>query len=177
MKNDLDMEAMKFNLGDTIYWVESSCNYRKQVPCPMCFGKCFVTIVLGDGSQTQTSCGFCDHGYEGPRGTATVWEPHARVESGVITGVSTKNGPRYEVGSHTVEESAAFSTKETAELERERQYSLEVDRAKKWFEDSFVNCKKKQVWSAGYHKNCIASAERTISWHKLRLGMIEEKIK
>lgn len=141
----------------------------------MCFGKCFVTIILGDGSQTQTSCGFCGQGYEGPSGTTTVWEPYARVEVGVISGLSTKNGPRYEVDYHTVEETAAFSTKEAAELERERRYSLEVDRAKKWFEDSFVHCKKSQVWSAGYHRKCIKSAEHTIRWHQYRLGLIKEK--
>lgn len=164
---------MKFSMGETIYWVESSCNYQKRVPCPMCFGKLFVTIILGDDSQTKVSCGMCERGYEGSTGTATVWEPNARVESGLISGVSTKDGIRYEVDRHTVEEAKAFKTLEAAEIERERQYSIEVERAKEWFKQSFVNCSKKQVWSAGYHRNSIASSERNIEWHKLRLGLIK----
>jgi len=66
---------MKFSLGETIYWVESSCNYQKAVPCPMCFGKRLVTIILGDESQTKIACGFCERGHEGSTGIATVWEP------------------------------------------------------------------------------------------------------
>lgn len=164
---------MKFNMGETIYWVESSCNYQKRVPCPMCFGKLFVTIILGDDSQTKVVCGMCERGWEGATGTATVWEPNARVESGVISGISTKYGIIYEVDSYTVEESKAFKTLEFAEMEKERRYEAEVDRSKHWFKDSFVNCSRKQVWSAGYHRNSIASLERNIEWHKLRLGLIK----
>lgn len=166
---------MKFNLGDTIYWVESSCNFQKQVPCPMCFGKLFVTIILGDGSQTKIDCGFCEHGLERPSGVATTWEPDARVQSGIVTGISTRDGYRYEVGHRTIDDVDAFSSQVAAETERDLRYEIELERSKEWFKSSFINCKKKQIWSAGYHRGCIASAERTIEWHKLRLGMIEEK--
>jgi hypothetical protein len=141
----------------------------------MCFGKRFVTIILGDDSQTKVSCGFCERGCEGSTGTATVWEPSARIETGVISGKSTRYGIKYEVGYRTVSASNAFSNAELAESERVKQYALMVEVANKYFQDSFVNCKRKQVWSAGYHKNCIASSERAIKWHRLRLGMIEER--
>ncbi len=141
----------------------------------MCFGKRFVTIILGDESQTKIICGFCSHGLEEATGTATVWEPSARIGSGVISGVSIKDGIKYEVGWKTVSEHYVFSNESDAEVQREIQYNFEVERSKKWFENSFINCRTSQIWSAGYHKNCIASAEKTIQWHKLRLGMIKEK--
>lgn len=164
---------MKFNLGDKIYWVYSSTNYGKPMPCPMCFGKRFVTLILGDESQTKSACGFCERGMEGSTGTATVWEPYAAVRSGVISGISTKDGIRYEVGYETIKEYEAFSTEADAQIECDKQYSLAKERAKEWFEKAFIDCKKKQIWSAGYHKNCIKSAERNIEWHQLRLGMIK----
>ena len=51
----------------------------------------------------------------------------------------------------------------------------EIERRKLWERDHFITATKKQVWSAGYHRGCIESAERTLNWHKMRLCMIKEK--
>lgn len=166
---------MKYNIGDTVYWVESSCNFQKQVPCTMCFGKKVVTIILGDDSQTKIECGACERGMDRSTGFMTVWEPNARIESGKISGVSTKGQITYEIGYRNIYETSLFSKSEDAEAERKKQYEIEVERAKEWFKQSFHTCSKKQVWSARYHKDCIKRAERDIEWHQLRLGMIKIK--
>lgn len=164
---------MKYNLGDTVYWVESSAYYQKQIPCPMCFGKCYVTIILGDDSQEKIECGFCQRGCDRPSGYATTWEPFAKVCSGVITGLSTKDGNRYEVGYRTINEHEIYTEAE-AQLVCQTKLKEETERAAFWFGESFVTAKKKQVWSAGYHRECIKREKRTIEWHELRLGMIKE---
>jgi len=166
---------MKHNIGDFIYWVYSSTNYQKEIPCPMCFGKLFVTIILGDNSESKIECGYCQKGYERASGIATVWEAVALVKSGEISGVSTRNGTKYEVGYETLMSTEIFTSKKEAEAHRKVRYEEEILRANKWFKDNFVNAKKSQTWSTGYHRNCIKSAEKTISWHKDRLCMIKEK--
>lgn len=169
---------MKYNLGDTIYWIEASTHCQKQVPCPMCFGKLLVTIILGDDSQTKIECGFCQRGTDRPSGFATTWEPSSVLKSGVITGVSTKDGIRYESGYKSLFEHEIYDDEKIAELVRVVKLEEVEAQAKHWFQEQFGDAKKKQIWSAGYHRECIKREERTIEWHKLRLGMIkEEKLK
>lgn len=169
------MSEMKYKLGDVIYWVESGTHHGKLIPCPMCFGKFFVTLILGDGSQEKIECGFCSHGIDRPSGQAKTWEAHAEVKSGAITGFSSKDSIRYEVGYKTIYAHEVIDDEKTAELVKEIKLEEAKEQAAKWFRDSFVQAKKKQLWSAGYHRSCIERQERTIEWHKLRLGMIAEK--
>ena len=168
---------MKFKIGDTVYWVEASANYGKEIPCPMCFGKRFVTIILGDDSQQKIECGFCQHGCDRASGIAKTWEPHAYISSGKITGFSQKDGPRYEIDYKNKFEHELFDNEKDAELVRECKYQEVKEQAEKWFTENFHNCSKKQIWSAGYHKSCIEREERTIEWHKARLCMIADKKK
>ncbi len=125
----------------------------------------------------KIECGYCKHGLDSPSGFCKTWEPVARVVSGIVYGVSTKDGVRYEVGNSSLYERALFDNEPEAaafcKLEFERVKAL----ADKYFEESFVRCKASQIWSAGYHKECIKRDERSIEWHKLRLGMIKEKSK
>ncbi len=165
---------MKYKLGDKVYWIYSSTNYSKKIPCTMCFGKRFVTIILGDESQTKISCGFCESGFEGSTGQATVWEPIAVVRVGTISGVSTSGGIKYEIGSELLYEHELFDNENDAQIQRAIKFKEVSETAKKYFEDSFVNCTKKQVWSAGYHKRCIESNKKNIEWHELRLGILKE---
>lgn len=165
---------MSYNIGDKAYWIESNTNYGKKIPCPMCFGKRFITLILGDDSQAQIECGFCSHGLERPSGFANTWEPAAIIHSGVITGVSNREGTKYEIGRCNLFAHELYSTEDEAKLVQEVKLKEVTEQAERWFKESFIRAKKQQIWSAGYHRNCIKSAERTISWHQLRLNMIKE---
>jgi len=166
---------MKHNIGDKVFWVYSSCYSRKEVECPVCFGELFVTILLGNGEETKSECGYCKKGYGGPTGKASVWEPSALVRDGEITGITTRSGLRYEVGHETIDAHEVFTNKNIAEIERDKRFEEEKERAAKRFEESFVNCKESQLWSVGYHKSEIERAQRSIEWHELRLGKIKER--
>ena len=163
-------------IGDKVFYVEASTRYGKEVPCSVCFGKRYATIILGDGSSSEIECGFCSHGFAGPSGFCKAWEPFAKVLEGEIEGISTRNGLRYEVGYSAFTRDEIYLKKDDAEKQCKIQYKILKERAEKWFEESFVSCKKKQLWSLGYHKNQIKDHERTIKWHKLRLRMISEKM-
>lgn len=164
------------NIGETVFWVESYAHYGKSILCPMCFGKRFVTIILGNGTHTESECGSCGHGLDRATGQSKTWEPSAVIYSGQITGISTREGAKYEVGHKNVFQHECFDSEAEAIPTRDRKLKEEQDRAAQWFKDQFVNAKKSQIWSAGYHRECIKSAERTIEWHKGRLNMIKEKL-
>jgi hypothetical protein len=167
----------KYNIGDTVYWVESSTHRNQTVRCPMCFGKRYVSIILGDDSVEKIACGFCERGMERSSGTATVWKADAVIKSGVISGLSMKSGVVYEIGYRNLEECYVYADNIEAEVKRKLEFEKVKRRADNWFKDSFIRCKKKQVWSVGYHKNCIKSAETNIEWHNVRLGIIKENKK
>lgn len=122
----------------------------------------------------KVACGFCERGIEGSTGYETSWEPNAVVKSGEVTGVSCRDSVKYEVGYKSIYEHEVYTESE-AELVREAKFQEVKEQAEKWFKESFITCTKKQIWSAGYHRNCIKRDERSIEWHRLRLGMIKEK--
>ena len=163
------------NIGDTIYWVEHHGHYGKSVPCTMCFGKRFVTIILGDGAHEKSECGFCSHGLDYATGQSKTWEPVAFVRSGIISGVSSRDGIKYEVGYSTVRDSECFDSEEEAIPVRDAKLAEEIEMAAARFKESFVTCKKRQLWSTGYHREWVKYYERQIEWHKMRLGMIKER--
>jgi hypothetical protein len=168
---------MKYNLGDKIYWVEAGAYYGKQIPCPMCFGKLFVTITLGDDSQEKIECGLCSHGVDRPSGIARTWGPSSFVKSGIITGISNKDGIRYEVGYTTLYQHEIVSDEKTAEVLQETKLKEVTALADQFFKENFITIKKRQVWSANYHRECIKDQERKIEWHRMRLGMITDRKK
>lgn len=162
-------------IGQTVYWIESNTHFAKSIPCPMCFGKRFVTIILGDDSRTEIECGMCTHGLDRPSGFSKTWDAEASIYSGVITGISTREGIKYEVGHRTIYAHECFNSEKDAEPARDVALKEAQDRRAKWQEDNFVNCKKKQIWSAGYHRERIKDAERNIEWHRMRLNMIKDR--
>lgn len=168
------MNEAKYKFDDFVYWVTSSCYYGKKIPCPMCFGKFKVQIILGDGSQESVECGYCKQGVDSTSGLAQTWEPHAEIKSGAICGI--ERGCEkwfYKVGYETLDEKYLFSSEAEAIPLRDERLKEETERKELWFRDHFIKAKQTQIWSSGYHKKQIECHDRTIAWHKVRLCMIE----
>lgn len=166
---------MKFNIGDTVFYIESGIHYRKTIQCQMCFGKCKVTIIKGNGESIESECGACEKGLERATGFMTVWEPEAEVKSGTVSGISTKDGVKYEVGFRNLFQHELYDNKSIAEEVRKLKLEEVKEQSEVWFRDNFIQCTKKQLWSAHYHRSCIESAKRNISWHESRLCIIADK--
>ena len=169
------MSTPKYNIGQTVFFVYTSNHYAKKIPCPMCFGEKFVTIILGDDSKELIECGFCSHGFERATGQATTWEPHAEIKSGEITGIEFNEGWTYKIGYERVREHKLYLSEEEAIPEREKQFKEVVKQADAFFLDHFVSTKKSQIWSVGYHRGQIKHLEKQIEWHKRRLGLIKQE--
>lgn len=170
------MDKPKFNIGDEVFHVQSSMNYCVKVPCTLCFGKLRVTVILGNEERVDTECQHCAHGIDPPSGQSITWRPHAHIIRGLISGVIHEyDGWRYQVEGCSAREDELFSTREEAVPVMETKLKEETERKEVYERDHFITATKKQVWSAGYHRNRIADCERSMNWHKARLCMIKDK--
>jgi hypothetical protein len=81
----------KFNLGDHV-WYAGISSGQKQIQCPDCFGKKFLTVILGDDSVVTVECPECRKGYYGSSGTILSYDYETSVELCRVEGVEIKLG-------------------------------------------------------------------------------------
>jgi len=139
------MSEKSLNIGDKVFFVEASTNYGKTVPCPICFGKKFAKIILGDDSIVEIECGGCKHGIDSPSGNMTVWEPYTKVIASTISGISTRNGISYEVGYRNLSRYEIFTDENLAEIEKEKRLKEVTAQAERHFKDKFKHCTEGQL--------------------------------
>ncbi len=160
-----------FEFGQTVYLVEASPNHQVGRPCPVCFGKLSVTIILGNGEQQPIECEMCEAGYLGPRGIVSVGEVSSSVIQATITGLEMEGDDwriSSNIRSYRQNERRFFAEKESAEQRRIELHSEAEDQAQKNFESRFRQGKK-HSWSVGYHRNQIRDLERQLGWHREKL--------
>ena len=166
----------KFHIGEVAFWVESSCLWQKKVHCSMCFGKLKVQIILGNDEIISSECGACSSGINGPSGFETIWEAAALVNSRNIDGVIQTHGEwKYRINNQEYFGSDLYKSAEEAEPIRLAKLAEEKQRSDSWYKDHFHELKKSQIWNAKYHRTKIEDYERSIEWHRMRLGMIKDK--
>lgn len=170
------MDKPRFNLGDTVFYVEANSHSGFYRPCEMCFGKKKVTIIIGNGEQIDSECGFCKRGVDPPSGQCHDWDARSEICEGTITGIELEySTPTYRVHGRSLRNYALFSSREEAEPLMQARLKEVQEQRRDWFKSSFVNAKSSQIWSTGYHRNQIKSHERNIEWHRMRLCMIKDK--
>jgi hypothetical protein len=149
----------KYKVGDTV-WVPQAGNTQVEIPCPVCFGKKVITLILGNDDHVILDCDYCNKGFECPRGFVTEYQFVATAYPVTINAVcveTREDGEHVEYkvihsscSSSSYKESKIFSTKEEAEafakIEAEKQIAEESERS---------NNRKKHVaktfaWNAGY---------------------------
>lgn len=157
-----------FNIGDAVY--TASANWcPKQIVCPDCCGKKFLTVILGDDSHVTVDCRGCEKGYLGPSGTINSYDYHPHVEAHVVTGVrKTGEGFEYTFGHQRSDGENAFVTLREAEERAET-----LARNSKIAEEKRLLTKEKDheswAWNANYHRGCIRRAEKEIAYHRSKL--------
>jgi hypothetical protein len=167
-----------FNLGEAVWVATASAYHQVQVPCPICFGKCLVTLILGNGEHQAVECDFCRHGCEGPTGLASRYVAYSEVKQGTVTGLFERFGERkVEVNGNNHEIGTIFRDAESAEAYRLRLHADAEQQAQRNFESQFKGAKKKPTWTAGYHRKEIQELHRKLEWHEARLGKLREKEK
>ena len=80
-------DVPRFGIGDFV-WFACYAVATIEEPCPVCFGKKAVTLILGNGEGWIIPCDYCAKGYMEPRGTVSVSEIGPQVRGYTIDRVS-----------------------------------------------------------------------------------------
>ena len=167
------MENTEFNVGDTVWWATCE-NESVRKPCPICFGKYVVTLILGNDEHVQTPCDFCRTGFQVSSGYINEYEWKSNVKAVILTGkqVNERNGVReveYRYDNYILRHDNAFRKKEEADarvLELIAQHEAEE---KARMEHRKEQDKKSYAWHVGYHKRCAKLARRQLEYHEKKV--------
>lgn len=161
-------------VGDTVWFAQ--CGTREVIrPCPVCFGKLAVTVILGNDEHIATPCDYCGKGYGGPTGVEREYEWIAKPTQITITGVTTEdrgNGPecsyRFHEG-YCADQGELFDTKEEAEARcavKAAEHAEDERKRREWRKES---AHKSFSWHVGYHRKEVREAKRRLAWHEARV--------
>ena len=176
---------MKYKIGDTVY--VANCGHRQiDIPCPVCFGKIRVTLILGNGESVSLPCDYCGKGFDGPRGYVSEYDYVAEAAARTITAANitlTDTGEKVEYRSgssfsyYTLKEEDCYSTFEeasaTAVAVKEKMIEEQNTRAEYIKED----IKKSFSWNAGYHLREAKRNRREIEYHERMAVICKERSK
>jgi hypothetical protein len=170
-----------YNIGEKV-WYAGMSNKKEFVVCPECFGKKFVTVILGDDSRVTIDCAGCSSGFDPPRGSIYYYKWSVNVEQIIIEGVEinknkNKEEVRYRYNScYIADSNKVFSDKKQAE-----EKAMELIEEHNQDELKKINSKEKSnrswAWNAHYHRNCIRNCEKDLMYHKEKLNSAESKLK
>jgi hypothetical protein len=172
-----------FNIGDTV-WMAQTRSVEKYVTCNDCFGKRFLTVILGDGEEVTVPCEGCTNGYNGPRGVNIYFEQEPKVLSGKIKGIEVSTeGVEYKIAegdseysSWCLKEENTFASQAEAEIRAvalAEQISREARDRVKNKERNY----KSWAWHVTYYRGIIKKARVEIARAEFNLAYAQKVAK
>ena len=173
---------MKYKIGDSVW--HARCEWLPvSKPCPICFTKRQVTLILGDGSQVILPCDYCKQGYLPPSGFVkeyeyvsspqliTIEKINIEIESNVEK-VTYQQGCYIYYYGETI-----FDTQEDALIKcDELKSKLEADQKEKT-KICNHNSNKSYSWNAGYHLREAKENRKQAEYHEQMAVLCKEKAK
>jgi len=170
-----------YNINDKV-WYAKRYSVVEKVVCPECFGKKYLTVILGDGSQVTIDCAGCTYGCDSPRGYATYYKQDVEVKQVIIDGMRiTRDYVEYEINKtscscNIIKGSDLFSTKEEAEVRAK-------ELAEEWNKEQLAKIHRKEKnhrdwsWHVYYYRQQIRRAEKDIEYAKKKLDAAKTHVK
>ena len=166
----------EYKKGDSVFFARYQPREVRR-PCPVCFGKRTVRVILGDNSVVETTCDFCGAVYEGSRGWVTEYEKEPRAERVTISAVTILDGDTREVRYHSdhfvLDAENLFDTEAEA-LARANVLREEAD---KYDEERAAHGKKraanKASWLVGYHMREAKRYRESAAHHEARAVVLK----
>jgi hypothetical protein len=170
-----------YSLGDTV-WHAHHIRAQRTITCPECFGKKYLTVILGDDSKVTIDCAGCASGYDPPKGYVNYYEYSPEVRQVIISKVEiTKDHVEYGYdgtnGSHWIaKDTELFSTKEEAEIKAK-------ELAEEWNKEQLARIHRKEkkdhtwAWHVHYYRKQIRDAKKTIEHAQKKLDAAREHSK
>ena len=170
----------EYNVGDKVWWAKYECQEVKK-PCPICFGKMRVKVILGDKNQIETDCTYCERGFQ-TYGYITEYEYVSVVEQVGITHKEVNEDEKgrnvkYRYGNWCLTLDNAFDTKEEAE----EKLKEKIAKAKQEDLEKTEYLKNKNLrkysWDVGYYQRQKRDALKTIERCDRKITYFKNKIK
>jgi hypothetical protein len=167
--------------GDTIWHASFNPHRDKRVPCPVCYGKGSVVLILGNNDQVTIECDYCGKGSQtGPRGYDTVYEATAIAVERRITEVrvkvTTEGEKREYLSANWALAPEDIFTTEAEALARaqEKAAAAEAEEVRRggvsWEYDA-----KSYAWKAGYHLRQIERSRRDMAYAERMISVCKAK--
>jgi hypothetical protein len=154
-----------FEFGQTVWIARAHPYAEKRVPCPICFGKRSVVLILGNGEHQPVECQGCGLGFEGPRGYVRQNGPSSEVCRATVTGLKrTGSGWEVSCGDWGVVEREVFGTEAEAEARRVVLHREAEKQADRNFESQFKRKKKDHGWTVRHHNERLKDLRSQIEW-------------
>jgi hypothetical protein len=145
----------KYKVGDLLWKAINFPYVQVTVPCPVCFGKTKVTVILGNGDEVSIDCNYCgqiDH----PTGYVTERKAITSADQFFVDSINvtyTVHGEECEyrsTGSQITKEKDLFYTEEEALAKAEElRVDLELQKNQR-VEYLKHHAYKSFSWNAGY---------------------------
>ena len=159
-----------FNIGDVAWYARTGVSPIEE-PCPVCYGKRAVVVILGNGDEVTVPCSFCGPGIEPPSGITKTYRIAPAAVRVTITGREIRDGETTEITYHgpggsfyysntlfATEAEALVASKELCEKEihvREtRSAYIKGDKVKSF------------AWNVGYHLRAARDMREKIAYHE-----------
>lgn len=166
-----------YKIGDKVWYAQIKSSEDK-VLCPDCFGKTYLTVILGDNSQVTIECAGCKRGYNEPDGYVFYYKRVVAVSLVTIERMEIeKDKIEYGFnGCYRTDESEVFIDKESAEKEAARlTEELNKEELAKIYRKEKNN--RDWAWNAHYHRDCIRRAQHDLDYHTAKLNYAKIKVK
>ena len=174
--------SARFNIGDVAY-VARHGNMRVKEPCPVCFGKLAVIVVLGNGDNVETPCDYCGKGYDGPKGYVMEYVEQGDVVVHVVSGRECSEDTqgehwRYRTAEgYCFDEDAAFTSREEAEAkaaELAAEHKRECETRASYLKHANY---RSYSWNVGYHMSEAKRRRKQIEYHEHKAKLCKAKTK
>ena len=166
-----------YNIGDKVWYAQRKTE-EKTVKCPECFGKKYLTVILGDDSKVTIDCAGCASGYNPPLGYIFYWEQYSDVSLVTINRVEINTDyVEYKFcGNYIAKDTDIFPTKELAEI---RAKELAEEHNREELEKIYRKEKHNHSWAwhVHYYRDMIRRAERDIERAREKLDFAKTKVK
>jgi hypothetical protein len=171
----------KFKVGDQVWWAK--CRWESiRIPCPTCFGKLKVKLILGNDDEVILPCHGCAPGYESPRGYIEEYHYLSEPELICISGMDIeihgdKETVRYNSSQCSYDEEDLFS-EQTEALDKSKDKKRKLDEEQRT-KAEYIKKKvhKDFSWNAHYHMGEAKRLRKTAEYHDKMAVVCKSKSK
>ena len=164
-----------YNIGDKVWYAGREVTEEKVI-CPECFGKRYLTVILGDDSKVTIDCAGCASGFEDPKGYILHYKQIIDVSMITIDRVEiNRDYVEYLFNGHYLAKNTdIFSSKEAAEI---RAKELAEEHNKQEHERIYRKEKNNRTWAwhVYYYRKMIRDAVKTIERAREKLDAAKTK--